>query len=205
MSDLRELKRPRIPLPRPLKGPRTEAAGTGERAATHFVQYRVSFVCTGNICRSPMAEMILRELASRVPLASGGRLSERLITTSAGTVSWHVGEPMDPRARAALEEHGYRDHGHVARQLETAEMDDLDLIVCLDRHHQQSLRSLASDGETCTRLVLLRSFDHASGGDADVPDPYYGGAPEFETCAQIVERSCRSLAAELARAAPRWG
>lgn len=156
--------------------------------------FGVCFVCTGNICRSPMAEVVLRDLAARRPLA-GGTLADRLRISSAGTSRWHVGEPMDPRARAALEARGYRDHGHVARQLDRRQLTELDLVVALDRTH------LVPGG------VLLRSFEPdgrpgTPAGDQperlDVPDPYYGEAAGFAECLAIVERGCRGLADRLA-------
>ncbi len=81
---------------------------------------RVTFVCTGNICRSPMAEVVLRAYAAEATLADGSKLSDRLVVSSAGTSSWHEGEPMDPRAHAVLEARGYTDHGHVAQPFETS-------------------------------------------------------------------------------------
>ncbi len=159
--------------------------------------FRVCFVCTGNICRSPMADVVLRAMAAEAVLADGILLADRLEVTSAGTGNWHVGEPMDERARAALVRRGYHDHGHVARAFETAWFDRADLLVCLDRGHQQTLVSLArgraGDDRYLDRLVMLRSFDPRAGGAVDVPDPYYGDGDEFETCLDLVEAGCRGL------------
>jgi protein-tyrosine phosphatase len=157
--------------------------------------YRICFVCTGNICRSPMAAMILRGMAAE------SALSERLVVTSAGTGPWHEGEPMDPRAAGALGALGYADLGHIARQVRARELGGYDLLVALDRRHLQTLRSLAShdlDGH----LALLRSYDPRSGGDLDVPDPYYGDAAEFERCATLIEAGCRGLMATLGDVVP---
>lgn len=103
----------------------------------------VCFVCTGNICRSPMADVVLRHLASATPVADGSMLADHLVVSSAGTSGWHVGGPMDPRAQAALQRRGYVDHGHVARSFSTVWFASTDLVVCLDRGHQQTLLSLA--------------------------------------------------------------
>ena len=158
---------------------------------------RVCFVCTGNICRSPMADVVLRHLADRVTLADGTALAERLVISSAGTSGWHAGEPMDPRARDALVRRGYEDHGHLARSFETQWFDSLDLVVCMDRGHQQTLASLSrgrtGDDRHLERLVMLRSFDPRAGGGVDVPDPYYGDDVEFEECLDQVEAGCRGL------------
>ena len=160
---------------------------------------RVCFVCTGNICRSPMADVVLRAVAGDTVLADGSRLSAHLEVTSAGTGSWHAGEPMDPRALAALEAAGYRDHGHVARGFDAARLAELDLVVGLARRHTQTLKGLArARGLDDGRLVLLRAYDRSAGGDVDVPDPYYGSDADFAACLAMVEAGCRGLAADLA-------
>ena len=157
----------------------------------------VCFVCTGNICRSPMAEVVLAALAAGAPLADGTCLE----ITSAGTGGWHEGEPMDPRARAALERRGYVDHGHVAKKFDTSWFESTELVVCLDRGHQQTLLSLgrgrAGDDRFDDRLVMLRGFDPRSGGAVDVPDPYYGDDTDFEACLDQVEAGCRGLVDDL--------
>ncbi len=163
---------------------------------------RVCFVCTGNICRSPMADVVLRHLAERATLSDGTVLSERLVVSSAGTSGWHAGEPMDPRARDALARRGYEDHGHRARSFETPWFDSLDVVVCMDRGHQQTLVSLSrgrsGDDRHLERLVMLRSFDPGAGGAVDVPDPYYGDDAEFDECLDQVEAGCRGLTEYLA-------
>jgi protein-tyrosine phosphatase len=157
--------------------------------------YRVVFVCTGNICRSPMAEVITRALADSVGLASGTTLAQQLDVRSAGTGPWHEGEPMHPLAQAALVRAGYPDHRHVAHQVVSAELNRIDLLVALDRRHQQTLRSLGADP---ARLLLLRSFDPRSGAAADVPDPYYGDDAVFDDCRDMVAAGCRGLVSSLA-------
>jgi low molecular weight protein-tyrosine phosphatase len=164
---------------------------------------RVVFVCTGNICRSPMAEVVLRALAAGVVLADGSKLGDRVVVSSAGTTSWHEGEPMNPRARSVLEARGYTDHGHVAQAFETAWLESTDLVVCLDRGHRQTLaglgRAAVGDDRYEARLVLLRSFDERAGGSVDVPDPYNGDEIEFEDCLDMVEAGCRGLTEYLVR------
>ncbi len=149
-----------------------------------------------------MADVVLRRLALDATRADGTVLADHLEISSAGTGGWHAGEPMDPRARAALERWGYADHGHRARSFQTAWFASTDLIVCLDRGHQQTLRSLArgkaGDDRYDDRLVMLRSFDAHTGGAVDVPDPYYGEEDGFETCLAMVESGCRGLVDHLA-------
>jgi protein-tyrosine phosphatase len=163
---------------------------------------RVVFVCTGNICRSPMGDVVLRHLAADRDLADGTVLGDRLAVSSAGTGGWHEGEGMDPRARTALERRGYRDHGHRAQPFDTAWLPATDLVVCMDRGHRQTLasraRASAGDYRYEERLVLMRGFGPRSGGDPDVPDPYYGDDADFERCLDQVEAGCRGRTHHLA-------
>jgi protein-tyrosine phosphatase len=149
-----------------------------------------------------MGEAVLRQLADQTTLADGTTLAQRLVVSSAGTSGWHVGEPMDSRARDALARRGYADRGHRAQSFETRWFDATDLVVCMDRGHQQTLVSLsrgrAGDDRYLDRLVMLRSFDPRAGGAVDVPDPYYGDDAEFESCLDLVEAGCRGLASHLA-------
>ncbi len=159
----------------------------------------VCFVCTGNICRSPMAAAVLRQLATDTVLADGTTLASQLEVSSAGTSGWHDGDAMDPRARDVLAAHGYADDGHVAVKVDGSRLDRLDLVVSLARQHDQTLRGIARrHGVGEERFVLLRSFDPSAGGSLDVPDPYYGDDEDFVTCFRIVEAGCRGLTAALA-------
>ncbi len=163
---------------------------------------KICFVCTGNICRSPIADVVLRRMAAETPMADGSVLADHLEISSAGTGNWHAGKPMDPRATAVLGTHGYADHGHRARAFKASWFDRTDLVVSLARGHQQTLRSLARHraggrGDHEAKLVLLRSYDRKAGGQVDVPDPYYGEAADFEACLTMVEAGCRGLADQL--------
>jgi protein-tyrosine phosphatase len=162
----------------------------------------VIFVCTGNICRSPMGDVVLRKLAADRVFADGSTLGEHLTVSSAGTGGWHAGEPMDPRARAALDRRGYADHGHRAQAFDTAWLPGAGLVVCMDRGHRQTLASMArakaGDYRYDERLVLMRSFGPRSGGDPDVPDPYYGDDADFEYCLDLIEAGCGGLVEHLA-------
>jgi protein-tyrosine phosphatase len=156
--------------------------------------YSVCFVCSGNICRSPMAEAVFR---SR--LADAG-LDDRVEVVSAGTGGWHVGDPADPRTAAVLDEAGY-ELAHTARQFETEWFAGHDLVIALDEGHERELRALAPSRGDAAKVRLLRSFDPtASETDAyglDVPDPYYGGAHGFEECLRLVEAAVPGLLAEV--------
>jgi protein-tyrosine phosphatase len=145
----------------------------------------------GNICRSPTAEVVMRERLRQAGLA------DRVEVDSAGTGAWHVGHHADERAVNALREHGYDGSSHVARQFDPTWFAERDLVVAMDRQNLQSLRWLAPDGQA-DNLVLLRVFDPASrGGDLDVPDPYYDGPDGFEHVIGLVEAACAGLLAHL--------
>ncbi|CAL9304612.1 low molecular weight protein-tyrosine-phosphatase [Streptomyces sp. SudanB182_2057] len=150
--------------------------------------YRVCFVCTGNICRSPMAESVFH---ARVAEAG---LEDLVVVDSAGTGGWHEGEPADPRTVSVLEEHGYGSE-HTARQFLPSWFARLDLVIALDTGHLRALRRLAPTEEDARKIRLLRSYDPAAGPDLDVPDPYYGGREGFEECLEMVEAASTGLLA----------
>jgi protein-tyrosine phosphatase len=142
-----------------------------------------------------MAEVITRALAGATKVADGSRLNDHLDVRSAGTGPWHEGEPMHELASESLARGGFPRHPHVAHQFSTADIGQIDLIVALDRRHQQTLRGLGADPD---RLALLRSFDAAAGAAADVPDPYYGDDGVFDDCRDMISAGCAGLVASLA-------
>jgi protein-tyrosine phosphatase len=150
--------------------------------------YRVSFVCTGNICRSPMAASVFR---ARVAEAGLDGLVE---VDSAGTDGWHEGDGADPRAVAVLEEHGYGTD-HAARRFQASWFSRLDLVIALDSGHRKTLRRLAPTEQDAQKVHLLRSYDPDAGDDLDVPDPYYGSMDGFEECLEMVEAASTGLLA----------
>lgn len=150
--------------------------------------YRVCFVCTGNICRSPMAESVFRAHVARAGL---GELVE---VDSAGTGGWHEGDGADERTVAVLEAAGY-ESDHAARQFQASWFSRLDLVIALDTGHLKALRRLANSAEDAGKVRLLRSYDPAAGDDLDVPDPYYGQMDGFEECLEMVEAASPGLLA----------
>ncbi|WP_155057226.1 low molecular weight protein-tyrosine-phosphatase [Streptomyces blattellae] len=150
--------------------------------------YRVCFVCTGNICRSPMAESVFH---ARVAAAG---LDELVEVDSAGTGGWHEGDGADPRTVAVLKEHGYAGE-HTARRFQASWFSHLDLVIALDTGHLKALRRLAPTEQDAAKVRLLRSYDPAAHGDLDVPDPYYGGMDGFEECLEMVEAASTGLLA----------
>ncbi|MDT0267065.1 low molecular weight protein-tyrosine-phosphatase [Streptomyces sp. DSM 44915] len=154
--------------------------------------YRICFVCTGNICRSPMAEVVLRARLVDEGLDTG------IVVESAGTDGWHVGDPADPRAVAALNAAGYpaAPGDHAARRFTADRFAGYDLVIALDRGHERELRRLAPDEAAAAKVRLLRSFggpDGAAGVELDVPDPYYGDDGGFADCLEIIETALPEL------------
>ena len=149
---------------------------------------RILFVCLGNICRSPTAEAVMRGLVAEAGLDGEVEIE------SAGTGSWHLGDPPDPRAVAAAAERGVQLDG-AARQVDDADFDRFDLVIAMDQSNRDTLLRLAPSTEARERVRLLREF--GDGVEADVPDPYYGGEDGFAEVVEIVERCCRALLADL--------
>jgi protein-tyrosine phosphatase len=150
--------------------------------------HRLLFVCMGNICRSPTAEAVMRSLVREAGL------EDRFEIDSAGTGSWHAGDPPDRRATAAARNRGVTLEG-IARQVRPRDFEHFDLLLAMDRENLRELRTFAPDEEAAGKARLLREFDPASAGapDLDVPDPYYGGPDGFETVLDQVEAACRGL------------
>ncbi len=146
--------------------------------------YRVALVCLGNICRSPMAHVVLEQ-----QLADAG-LDDVVVVTSSGTGGWHEGEPMDERAAATLAGAGFDPSRHRARTFDDDWHAEHDLVLAMDR------ANLRDVGGTTERTRLFRDFDPVDPGD-DVPDPYYGGGHGFEEVLRMVERTSTSLVAAL--------
>lgn len=142
-------------------------------------RYRVIVVCTGNICRSPMGEFLLRELFDEAGLG------DRVEVDSAGTTSWEEGNPADPRTLAVLRRNGHPENGgseHLARRFVRSWLDERDLILVADSGHLRDLRKLARNDEQRARIRLFREFDPeaAANGDLDMDDPWYGDDEAFD-------------------------
>jgi protein-tyrosine phosphatase len=148
---------------------------------------RVLFVCSGNICRSPTAEGVLR-----AQLAAAG-LADRVEVDSCGLGDWHVGELPDERTCATARRRGVV-LDHRARQLAPRDLDAFDHVLALDRQHLGALRAMRPGR---ARVALLRSFEPDAPDGAEVPDPYYGDAAGFEHVYDLCERACAGLVAHL--------
>lgn len=154
--------------------------------------YRVTVVCLGNICRSPMAEAVLRDR-----VASAG-LADAVTIDSAGTGDWHLGHPADPRASATLEAAGYA-LDHVARQITPDWMDGIDLLLAMDESNYADLAAMVAasglpQGDRPS-LRMFRSFDPALAHlpephpELAVPDPYFGDMEDYTQALTMIEAS----------------
>ncbi|MEJ7787245.1 MAG: low molecular weight protein-tyrosine-phosphatase [Solirubrobacteraceae bacterium] len=143
---------------------------------------RILFVCSGNICRSPTAEGVMRHL-----LRERGMDGE-VEVASAGIGGWHVGDPADVRSAEAARRRGISLDG-AAQQVHAQDFDDYDLLVALDRGHERDLLAMAGEHRGKVRLLI---------DDADVPDPYYGGDDGFEDVLDLITEGCERLADEVA-------
>ena len=157
--------------------------------------YRVCLVCLGNICRSPMAETVLR-----AEVAAAG-LDGAVVVDSAGTGDWHVGDTMDPDARKALAGRGHDGSGpktHRARQFEPSWLSRYDLILAMDSRNLADLRRMArAQGEDTDRIRLFGEVGEIGG--RDIPDPWGGGPVEFGRVLDLLHAAAPVIAARLAR------
>jgi protein-tyrosine phosphatase len=151
---------------------------------------RIMTVCTGNICRSPIAEVVLRDR-----FAAAG-LAERVVVDSSGISDEEDGNPIDRRAAAVLREHGYEVPTHRAHQVTVDEIAHRDLLLAMTARHAQWLRSLDPDAE----VRLYRSFEPgAEGSGPDMADPWYGGREDFERTLEEVEAAADAIVEHVAR------
>ena len=150
--------------------------------------YRIGFVCLGNICRSPMADVILSRLVDDAGLSS------KVEVVSSGTGTWHLGEPIDPRAAGQLEAEGYDASAHRAQKFDARWLEK-DLVLAMDAKNLADINDGRGESD---RVRLFRSFDPlADASDLDVPDPFYGGDEGFVEVIGMVERTCRRILADL--------
>lgn len=143
------------------------------------MSYRICVVCWGNICRSPMAEYLLKEAIA------DARLADAVVVDSAGTSAEESGKEMHHRTRATLARHGHRDLGwgtHRARRFASDWFDEVDLVLAADHDHVRILQERARSAADLAKIRLVRSFDPVAvaAGDLGMADPWYGTEPAYE-------------------------
>lgn len=146
---------------------------------------RVTFVCLGNICRSPMAEAIMRHLVAREGLTASIKVD------SVGTSAWHVGEPPHKGTREKLREYGISTSGMTARQLATADYRDSDYLVCMDASNVDNTRDMLRQYDDPKIFRFLDLTPHKK----DVPDPWYTG--DFQETYELCVEGCEALLAKI--------
>ncbi|TFE24883.1 low molecular weight protein-tyrosine-phosphatase [Cohnella luojiensis] len=153
------------------------------------MSYTVLFVCLGNICRSPMAEAVFRDLVVREGL-------ENIVTVdSAGTGDWHIGHPPHEGTRKLLDRYSISYKGMQARQLAKEDGGSFDLIVAMDTKNERDIREklgVSARAEVIRFLSLLPEK-----GMEDVPDPYYSG--NFDEVYELVKEGCEKLLEQVKR------
>jgi len=143
----------------------------------------ILFVCWGNICRSPMAEVVAKEWARRDGLRG-------ITFTSAGVSNEEAGHPMDPRAIATLRAAGYHPEPHAARQVSAAEVDAAAMVIGMERTHLRRIRQLVPDVRV---LYLLTDFDPNSVPGTEIDDPWYGDDSDFLVALKQIEGAMPGL------------
>lgn len=143
--------------------------------------FRILFICHGNICRSPMAEFVMRSLVEKAGL------SEQIDIASAATSTEEIGNPVYPLARAKLKEHGISSDGKTARQVTVKDYADYDLLIAMDQNNLRNLKRILGD-DTKQKIHLLMEY---TSHPRDVADPWYTG--DFEKTWQDVLEGCKGL------------
>lgn len=152
----------------------------------------VLFVCMGNICRSPVAEAVLRTRLATMPALAGVEVD------SAGTHGYHVGKPPDERMCRAGARRGYDLSALRARQVQLADFDRFEWILAMDRQNLAVLQALRAQRRTGSEPTLLLRYAPTA-GTQEVPDPYYGGERGFDHVIDLVEQAVAGLLVALAR------
>ena len=176
--------------PRLWRGRRIVTHLMGNRKASAGEPLRVCFVCRGNICRSPMAEAVMRDLVR------DGGLADSIDVDSAGTSSWHIGASPDTRASDAADKRGVR-MAHRGRQFTRADFDVFDVVVVMDLDNRTELLRIAPNGDEAAKVRLLRGFDPDAQTAIEIADPYYGAPQDFDRVFDEIATSCRGLLVHL--------
>lgn len=151
-----------------------------------FRPWRILFVCLGNICRSPAAEIIFKTMVKK------HGLDGRIESDSAGMIGYHRGCPPDARMLEALEKYGYNNPGLKSRPVRKNDLEEFDLIVGMDRENLRDLKKMDKNG-LAERKIVPMCFFATHFLDEEVPDPYYGDREGFEHVVKLLEDACSGL------------
>lgn len=157
----------------------------------HREEVRVTMVCLGNICRSPMAAAVFATKAAAVK-------NPHIVVDSAGTSSWHQGQGPNPQSQKVWEKAGYR-YDHVASLFTLERLQTSDLILVMDRSNYTNVIKLTEDPELHKKVHYLRDFDYSIAGEREVPDPYSLPDEAFEEVLEMVERATDGLIEEFTK------
>lgn len=146
---------------------------------------KILFVCHGNICRSPMAEFIMKDLVKKA------HKEDMFEIASAATSSEELGNPVYPPARRKLAEHGISCSGKTARQIRRSDYDHYDMIIAMDQMNLRNMKRIFGDDPNGKLSLLLDHTDHP----ADIADPWY--TDDFDTAWNDIERGCKALLKKL--------
>lgn len=146
---------------------------------------KVLMVCLGNICRSPLAEGILKQKVD----------PDKIIVDSAGTANYHIGKQPDPRSIAVAKKHGIDISTQRCRQFTAADFEEFDHIFAMDKENYTNIIALAKNEKEQQKVKLL--LHQMPPSDQEVPDPYYGEDQGFESVFQLLDSACKRLAQEL--------
>jgi len=153
---------------------------------------RICYVCTGNICRSPMAVSVTKEMAFKKKL--------EIITQSRGVAGWHAGDEMDKRAQQALLKRGYKYIDHRAKKITAEDFKAFELLIAMDSGHFMELSVLKSrllgikkPNDGLPRIIKFTHFLNPPLKDTDVPDPYYGTQKDFDKVLDLIEQGVEKI------------
>jgi low molecular weight protein-tyrosine phosphatase len=150
---------------------------------------KVLFVCLGNICRSPSAEGVFRDMVEQKGL------SAQIMTDSAGTGDWHVGNPPDPRAQKAALDRGVDISDLRARKVRAKDFIEFDYVLAMDRSNYAKLQQICPPGYE-DRLYMFLNF-YPDSPEEEVPDPYFGGADGFDYVLDLIEKASEGLVEDI--------
>lgn len=159
---------------------------------------RILFVCMGNICRSPAAEVIFKNIVS------SEHLDSQIEADSAGTIGYHQGEPPDVRMQKMLAKRGYNGKSLRARQIKPEDLDKFDLILTMDHDNYHEVKMMDRLKKFQQKIVPMCDFVKKF-RETDVPDPYYGGQSGFEHVIDLLEDGCRNLLEYIKKRGPNIG